>query len=150
MWNYICTLSYILHSHKCVITFTRLHTSIWWRETGMLKIFIIFDLIFYCVRGFWRQILVYTLLRIQNAILTAIDSIVVPKVELAVRSINAAPFGMPLLKKSSFCMYTWFTTKFVVLTHFWYVVVVVFSVSLQRKKHSCKFLLPLLHNFTLT
>ena len=34
--------------------------------------------------------------------------------------------------KSSICMYTWYTIRFVVRTHLW-CVVVIFSVSLQRK-----------------
>ena len=36
-------------------------------------------------------------------------------------------------RKSSFCVYTWYTIRFVVRTHLWCVVVVIFSVSFQRK-----------------
>ena len=41
------------------LVFSRFLTFIWWRKTGMLKFFYRF---FYCVRGFWRQMPVYTLL----------------------------------------------------------------------------------------
>ena len=46
--------------------------------------------------------------------------------------------------KTSFSMYACYTTVFVVYTHFWFVAVVIFSVSLTRKKYTCKFILPLL------
>ena len=51
-------------------------------------------------------------------------------------------------RKTSFCMYRWHTIRFVAHIHFWFVVVVIFSVSLQRKKYTCKLILPLLLNFT--
>ena len=38
----------------------------------------------------WKWVLLFKLSKIQNAILTAIDSIITPKIELAIRSKNAS------------------------------------------------------------